>query len=423
MSSSDTQELGLKIAYGALLTMAVVPIYIGSFASLSGMKRPANAPKKKSTSPLEDSDDEESISETLSANDAWMFPIMGSITLFSLYLIFRYVDKEYINLAITAYFGLMGTLAMAKTGLLFAQKLVPTSLLQHIQPYRLTFSTKGKDVFRLKLTIVHLFLLLASVVLTVYYSLTKNWIASNAFGLAFSINAIQLLSLDSFKTGMILLSGLFLYDIFWVFGTEVMVSVAKSFDAPIKVIWPRDIIDYVLNSDTKTTFAMLGLGDIVIPGIFVALCLRYDRHMAWKKNPSGDFRSTQFSKPYFTSCLIAYFLGLVTTMAVMHIFHAAQPALLYLSPACILSVLITAAIRGELSQVFQYTTEEEKTDEKTKKKSKKSTKDQDEKVTKETTENDEEEFVNLNAESLSPSQSPSTKTKKTKKTKNKTKSS
>ncbi|KAI8339393.1 signal peptide peptidase-domain-containing protein [Chlamydoabsidia padenii] len=366
MSSSETQELGLKIAYGALMTMAVIPIYTGSFASLTGMKRPANAPKKKSTSPLEDSDDEEGVSETLSASDAWMFPVMGSITLFSLYLIFRYVHKDYINMMITGYFGLMGTMAMAKTGLLVAQKTIPTTLLKHIQPYKLTLSTKGKDIYKMKLTWVHFLLLGLSVGLTVFYSFTKNWIASNAFGLAFSVNAIQLLSLDSFKTGMILLSGLFLYDIFWVFGTEVMVSVAKNFDAPIKVIWPRDFIAYLVDADAKTTFAMLGLGDIVIPGIFVALCLRYDRHISWKKNPSGSFRSTNFGKPYFTSCLIAYILGLATTMAVMHFFNAAQPALLYLSPACILSVLITGAVRGELSEVFQYTTEEED-DEKAKK--------------------------------------------------------
>ena len=30
--------------------------------------------------------------------------------------------------------------------------------------------------------------------------------------------------------------GLFFYDIFWVFGTDVMVSVATKFDAPIKVL-------------------------------------------------------------------------------------------------------------------------------------------------------------------------------------------
>ena len=117
-------------------------------------------------------------------------------------------------------------------------------------------------------TVVHFILLGASAVLTVYYSLTKNWIASNVFGLCFSINAIQLLSLDSFKTGMIMLSGLFFYDIFWVFGTEVMVSVAKNFDAPIKVIWPRNIIGFVLDAaNEEHNFTMLGLGDIVIPGM------------------------------------------------------------------------------------------------------------------------------------------------------------
>ncbi|QHO47680.1 Signal peptide peptidase [Arachis hypogaea] len=30
-------------------------------------------------------------------------------------------------------------------------------------------------------------------------------------------------------------TGLFVYDIFWIFFTPVMVSAAKSFDAPIKV--------------------------------------------------------------------------------------------------------------------------------------------------------------------------------------------
>ena len=32
-----------------------------------------------------------------------------------------------------------------------------------------------------------------------------------------------------------MLWGLFFYDIFWVFGTDVMVTVAKLADAPIKL--------------------------------------------------------------------------------------------------------------------------------------------------------------------------------------------
>lgn len=62
----------------------------------------------------------------------------------------------------------------------------------------------------------------------------QHWIANNLFGLAFAINGIEFLSLNSVTTGCTLLGGLFVYDIFWVFGTNVMVTVAKSFEAPIK---------------------------------------------------------------------------------------------------------------------------------------------------------------------------------------------
>lgn len=50
-------------------------------------------------------------------------------------------------------------------------------------------------------------------------------------------------------------------------------------------------------------------------------------------------------------------MGLATTITVMHVFKAAQPALLYLSPACILAVLLVAVVRGELAEVFAYKSE------------------------------------------------------------------
>lgn len=53
-------------------------------------------------------------------------------------------------------------------------------------------------------------------------------------GLAFAINGVELLHVNNVQTGALLLIGLFVYDIFWVFGTNVMVTVAKSFEAPIK---------------------------------------------------------------------------------------------------------------------------------------------------------------------------------------------
>ena len=67
---------------------------------------------------------------------------------------------------------------------------------------------------------------------------------------------------------------------------------------------------------------MLGLGDVVVPGIFVALALRYDVHQERKgKGPRRVF---------FWASLTGYCLGLLTTMTVMHVFRAAQPALLYI---------------------------------------------------------------------------------------------
>ncbi|KAJ2015609.1 hypothetical protein GGI06_003268 [Coemansia sp. S85] len=207
----------------------------------------------------------------------------------------------------------------------------------------------------------------ASMLCTAFYLYTKNWAVSNLFGLAFSFSAIILIRLDSFKSGMIMLAGLFVYDIFWVFGTEVMVSVAKNFDAPIKVVFPKDLFP----ADGKLAFTMLGLGDIVVPGIFVALCLRFDRQrylssIGYAKDKAlprvlnNKHRGFGFPTPYFNTCMAAYMAGLATTITVMHTFKAAQPALLYLSPACILAVIATAVVRGELAAVFSYSEETKK---------------------------------------------------------------
>ncbi|KAF9114351.1 hypothetical protein BGX27_011092 [Mortierella sp. AM989] len=351
--SPEAVEQGLYVAYAALGTMAVLPIYFGSFASLKKWKNPKDKKKKKTDSD-DSSDDEDEVTESMSLEDAYMFPIFGSATLFGLYLLFRYIDKTYVNYLLTAYFGILGVMATTQVGVNCVAPIVKLVGI-NVDKWHLTLTKKKKELYSSKFTILHLILMVVSILLSGYYVATKNWIASNIFGICFALNAIQLLSLDSFKTGMILLSGLFLYDIFWVFGTEVMVSVAKNFDAPVKVIFPR--LFFGLPATESYQFAMLGLGDIVIPGVFVALCLRFDQFLAGTKNPNLG-RSTRFSKPYFTACFIAYIIGLATTMFIMHTFKAAQPALLYLSPACILSVLFMGLVRGEIKEVFAYTSEE-----------------------------------------------------------------
>ena len=64
------------------------------------------------------------------------------------------------------------------------------------------------------------------------------------------------------------------------------------------------------------------------------------------------------------------------SLILLTVFEAAQPALLYLVPACLGSSLLCATVRGELKALFEYSEEEEeeeeegeqeKKDEKTKK--------------------------------------------------------
>lgn len=68
----------------------------------------------------------------------------------------------------------------------------------------------------------------------------QHWIANNLFGLAFSLNGVELLHLNNVSTGCILLGGLFIYDVFWVSwaGTQRM----SGYRPPRRLLpclWPK----------------------------------------------------------------------------------------------------------------------------------------------------------------------------------------
>ena len=115
-----------------------------------------------------------------------------------------------------------------------------------------------------------------------------------------------------------------------------MVKVATTLDVPIKLLWAKS-----LTFATERGFTMLGLGDIVVPGMFVALALRYD-HYRSKNSHQG------FQKPYFYAALFAYATGLATTMMVMHVFKSAQPALLYLRCVFVSMQKVSHSTRTEM---------------------------------------------------------------------------
>merc|ERR1719408_1202419 len=107
--------------------------------------------------------------------------------------------------------------------------------------------------------------LIPAIIFSYFYFKTKHFMMNNVLGISFCVQTIERVSLGSYKIGAILLTGLFFYDIFWVFGTEVMVTVAKSFDGPIKLLFPRsDPLKFFQEGAVKD-MSLLGLGDIVIP--------------------------------------------------------------------------------------------------------------------------------------------------------------
>lgn len=108
-----------------------------------------------------------------------------------------------------------------------------------------------------------------------FYFYTRHWALNNIFAILFTLVALKSLSLSSTKTGLFLLWALFFYDIFWVYGTDVMVTVAKNLDIPIKIVFPY------LNAEGDFKTSMVGLGDLVIPGVFVSLCLKFDFDLAF----------------------------------------------------------------------------------------------------------------------------------------------
>lgn len=324
---------GMLMAYSSLVLMALLPIFFGSFRSVKYLIEQ----KKSGEKP-----------ESMTSKDAAMFPIIASCTLLGLYIFFKIFSKEYINLLLTLYFFGLGVLAVTHLLRPNVELVLPASFPN--KNYTLDLiegkGEKKSELVHYEFDRIDLLCLGISAVLGLWYLLKKHWIANNIFGLAFSLNGVELLHLNTVTTGCILLGGLFVYDIFWVFGTDVMVTVAKSFEAPIKLIFPMDLLEKGLSA---SNFAMLGLGDIVIPGIFIALLLRFDHS---KKDKT--------SRVYFYSGFVAYFLGLVLTVLVMHTFKAAQPALLYLVPACLGTPITLALLRGEISDLFKYEDNPEK---------------------------------------------------------------
>ena len=458
--------------YLHLLLSALFPIYTGAHASLSRPSSAAEPPKRPKHSRDDSDDDEDTPDEQvqkmegLSPSDAIMFPLLAGSTLAALYFLIKWLnDPVMLNKILNWYFSVFGILSVARlltdimgvaTSFVFPARYsekgvvwvvksrqrvampksshghddavrrsplpgllsrvaLPSSIqdaiwrLRELPSQKVTVRAYVRSIIETNFSVGSqglIGLLLATLAGGYFNLVAKPWWLTNLLGFGFSYSALQYMSPTTFWTATLILSSLFFYDIYFVFFTPMMVTVATKLDIPIKLLFPRPAAPGA--DPMKPALSMLGLGDVVLPGIMIGLALRFDLYLFYlrkqtrqapvknlKENgltevsikdikPTEELMKAQwrtatggwgerlwlgsagissggneeggaFPKPYFHASLFGYVLGMLCTLGVMHVFGHAQPALLYLVPGVLGSLWGTALIKGDVRTVWEYT--------------------------------------------------------------------
>ncbi|POS85147.1 hypothetical protein EPUL_002033 [Erysiphe pulchra] len=451
-----TKERAQLLMYMHMIAAAAFPIFTGSHASLR-CPPSAKALKKSKKLNIEEDDDElDDYSpdiQGLQPSDAILFPVMAGIILGGLYLLIKWLDDpKLLSKILNWYFSGIGVFGVGNLTVDIVNVVVtfvfprvwstkreiyyiddinsnqstgssvepeansisiktikdvlnPLPGFMSSIPFPACFSSgiwrtrallKNHLIFRgyikslmriaVPIRLTHIIGYTTGLVVIIFYNvLARPWWLTNTMAFGFCYSTLQLMSPTTFWTGTLVLSGLFIYDITMVFYTPLMITVASSLDVPIKLVFPG-----------PKKGSMLGLGDVVLPGIMIALALRFDLYLhylqkqraaasvpesekttlikpdyieatgAWgekfwtsnleqKSSHQTVADGARFKKVYFWASMIGYVVGLVVTLFVLKIFNHAQPALLYLVPGVLLSLWGTAWARGEIKTMYDYT--------------------------------------------------------------------
>jgi len=426
-----------------VILSALFPIYAGANASLT---RPSSAAKpEKAVIGDDDEDDFEYRMESTSVTEAILYPVFAGAVLTALYFIIKFLqDPTLLNMVLAWFLYASSTVSVTQlvsdtlrlihsfvfpdlytssgklwqvdqksrrakivnqsnSGLhrmsplpgVFSKIPMPKKMIDFLWTYRelpskkltVKFFVYGLAAIRYHVDIfgaIGGIVAVASIAFEVFVA--KKWWITNLFGFAFSYNALMIFSPTTFGIGSLMLTGLFFYDIVMVFYTPMMVGVATALDIPVKLVFPRPGKD--------RSYGMLGLGDIVLPGIIIALALRFDLYLHYLSKqrkqetaiedkddskavikahyipPSKNWANQiwtlsapastsvelgKFRKPYFHAGLVGYVIGMVSTLIGLHVSNHPQPALLYLVPGVLGAVWLMALWRGELKEMVNYT--------------------------------------------------------------------
>ncbi|CXI93035.1 signal peptide peptidase, putative [Plasmodium berghei] len=316
-----------------------ITIYIGSHESIRQLE----------------ADDKTQKTDHITTYDAIMFPIIGSAALLTLYFAYKFLDPYYVNLLLTVYLTMAGVFSLQSVFSTVLEPFFP-KIFKKDEFVKTINAPKfiSKDPIVFNTNKGEIMSLIVCFIIGARWIFYKDFVTHNILAISFCFQALSLVILSNFVIGFILLSGLFVYDIFWVFGNDVMVTVAKSFEAPVKLLFPVSL--------DPLHYSMLGLGDIIIPGILISLCLRFDYYLHRNKIHKGNVKKMfndisiheSFKKYYFYTITVFYQAGLILTYCMLFYFEHAQPALLYLVPACILAIVGCALFKKEFKIMIKY---------------------------------------------------------------------
>lgn len=162
-----------------------------------------------------------------------------------------------------------------------------------------------------------------SLAVVILWVVTKSWILNDILAISLVVFFLTSVRVSSLKVGTALMTVAFFYDIFWVFcsssvfGANVMVTVATQLNVPIKILVP------LWFPQGSSDFTLIGLGDIVLPGLLVAFALRVDHITLNTPSLFGG---------YFFYSMCGYCVGLLVCEVIVASLHVAQPAMIYLVP-------------------------------------------------------------------------------------------
>ncbi|KRZ13028.1 Signal peptide peptidase-like 3, partial [Trichinella zimbabwensis] len=336
----------------AIFIISVSLIVYGSFRSLK-----YDACMKKNEKQID--------AQVINGRQAFLFPLVGSI-----FLLLSFFFFDSLQLLFFVCTSVVVTITCAFLLLPFVQSLIRPFF---DDAHKISIGIAGRYTAA---EVVSVFISLGLVFLWI---ITGHWLLMDALAMGLCVAFIALIRLPSLKISTLLLTGLLLYDVFWVFfstyifNTNVMVYVAtKTAENPISYLSKNMPFISTSSEPPKLSlpaklmfpsfqdvgrFSMLGLGDIVMPGLLLCFVMRYDAH---KRTQNGANNNHSPSTPvsslqkvtYFHCSLIGYFLGLLTATVSAEFFKAAQPALLYLVPFTLLPLMIMAYLKGDLRRMW-----------------------------------------------------------------------